>query len=163
MLNILVTLNSGQGANLGPNFVLTADFGSVIPNTATLSELLAGKNVSIDDLATQITITSTGDCTNSLTLNVLGSSVKQVVYFVFYGVDSVSACANTTLDTSAYFYEPIGYNPFSVGTTWYSDFYLTTLSPDGFYAMHNPNPDPNEGNCVQIINGIVVDTGTCLA
>lgn len=162
MLNISVTLNSGQGANLGPNFVLTADFGSVSPSTATLSELLSGKNVTIDDLATQIIITSTGDCTNSLTLNVLGGPVKQIIYYLFDGVDSASACANTTSSAPpAYIYMPTYDNAFSVGTTWYVDNYLTTLYPDGFYAMHNPNPDPNDGHWVQIINGIIVNTGIC--
>lgn len=65
--SITLTLGSGLGANLGPNFNLTANVGVVIPLTATLSELLAGKIVDVDDLATQVTITSTGVCTNSVT------------------------------------------------------------------------------------------------
>lgn len=67
-MNINLTLNSGQGADLGPNFDLTADTGVVDPLTATLTELLAGKIVAVDELATEVTITSTGSCTNSLTL-----------------------------------------------------------------------------------------------
>jgi hypothetical protein len=67
-MNINLTLNSGQGADLGPNFDLTADTGVVDPLTATLTELLAGKFVVVDDLATEVTITSIGSCTNSLTL-----------------------------------------------------------------------------------------------
>lgn len=162
MLNILVTLNSGQGANLGPNFVLTSNFGSVIPNIATLSELLSGKNVTIDDLATQITITSTGNCTNSLTLNILSGPVKQIIYYLFDGIDSASACGNTTsASLPAYIYQPLGADSFLLGTTWYNDNYLITLYPDGFYAMHNPNPDPNDGHWVQIVGGIIVDTGIC--
>lgn len=162
MLNILVTLNSGQGANLGPNFVLTADFGSVSPSAATLSELLSGKNVTVDDLATQITITSTGDCNNSLTLNILGGSIKQIIYYLYDGVDAASACANTTSAAPPTFiYEPYGADAFLVGTKWYIDDYLTTLYPDGFYSMHNPNPDPNDGHWVQIVGGVVVDTGIC--
>jgi hypothetical protein len=69
-MNVLVTLNSGQGADLGPNFNLTANVGSVTPSTATLSELLVGKSVSASNSATQITITSTGNCTNSLNLTI---------------------------------------------------------------------------------------------
>jgi hypothetical protein len=69
-MNVLVTLNSGQGADLGPNFNLTANVGSVTPSTATLSELLAGKNVVTSGSATQITVTSTGNCTNSLNLTI---------------------------------------------------------------------------------------------
>lgn len=67
-MNVTLTLNSGQGADLGPNFDLTADTGVVDPLTATLAELLAGVVVIVDDLATEVTITSTGNCTNSLTL-----------------------------------------------------------------------------------------------
>lgn len=162
MLNILVTLNSGQGANLGPNFVLTADFGSVSPSTATLSELLSGKNVTIDNLATQIIITSTGDCTNSLTLNVLGAPIKQGVEFMYGGIDAASACDNVTIGApSVYFYAPLGYDPFTIGSVWYVDSLLTTPYPDGFYAMHNPNPNPNDGHWVEISGGQVVNTGIC--
>jgi hypothetical protein len=67
-MNLLVTLNSSLGADLGPNFNLTADVGSVGPSTATRSELLVGKSVSVSDTATQLTVTSTGTCTNSLDL-----------------------------------------------------------------------------------------------
>jgi hypothetical protein len=65
--NITLTLGAGLGADLGPNFNLTANVGSVTPSTATKTELTAGKSVSVDDLATQVTVTSTGTCTNSIT------------------------------------------------------------------------------------------------
>ncbi len=65
--NITLTLGAGLGADLGPNFNLTANVGSVTPSTATKIELLAGKSVSVDNLATEVTITSTGTCTNSIT------------------------------------------------------------------------------------------------
>ena len=65
--NITLTLGAGLGADLGPNFNLTANVGSVIPSTATKSELTAGKSVSVDDAATQVTVTSTGTCTNGIT------------------------------------------------------------------------------------------------
>jgi hypothetical protein len=67
-MNVLLTLNSGLGASLGPNFNLTTDVGVVDPITATLSELLAGLEVVVDSDATEVTITSTGNCTNLLTL-----------------------------------------------------------------------------------------------
>jgi hypothetical protein len=70
-MNVLITLNSGQGADLGPNFNLTANVGSVTPSTATLTQLLAGKNVSTSASATQVTVTSTGSCTNSLNLTIV--------------------------------------------------------------------------------------------
>jgi hypothetical protein len=65
--NITLTLGAGLGADLGPNFNLTANVGSVTPSTATKTELTAGKSVSVDDAATQVTITSTGTCTNAIT------------------------------------------------------------------------------------------------
>jgi len=67
-MNVTLTLNSGLGSDLGPNFNLTADVGIVSPSTATLTELLASTVVSVDNGATQIIITSTGTCTNSLNL-----------------------------------------------------------------------------------------------
>lgn len=63
-INITLTLGAGLGANLGPNFNLTADVGSVSPSTATKAELLAGKVVDVDNAASQVTVTSTGTCTN---------------------------------------------------------------------------------------------------
>jgi|TARA_R110000822_G_scaffold77400_3_gene185706 hypothetical protein len=70
-MNVTLTLNSGQGVDLGPNFNLTADVGSVVPSTATLVQLLASTIVTVSNSATQITITSTGDCTNSLNLTIV--------------------------------------------------------------------------------------------
>jgi hypothetical protein len=67
-MNVLVTLNSGLGAQLGPNFNLTVDVGIVYPSTATLAELLAGIYVTVLDSAQIITVTSTGECTNSIEL-----------------------------------------------------------------------------------------------
>jgi hypothetical protein len=65
-INITLTLGAGLGANLGPNFNLTADVGSVSPSTATKAELLAGKTVDVDNSASQVTVTSTGACTNAI-------------------------------------------------------------------------------------------------
>ena len=71
---VTITLNSGLGADLGPNFNLTADVGSVTPSTATRSELLAGKLVDVDASATQVTVTSTGACTTSININISGQT-----------------------------------------------------------------------------------------
>lgn len=68
-MNKIITLTAGLGSDLGPNFNLTANVGSVSPSTATKTELLAGKTVTLDNSATQVTITSTGSCLNSLILN----------------------------------------------------------------------------------------------
>jgi hypothetical protein len=67
-MNVLIILNSGQGVSLGVNFTLAADVGVVVPSTATLSELLAGKPVVVDNGATSVTVTSLGVCTNALIL-----------------------------------------------------------------------------------------------
>jgi hypothetical protein len=69
-MNVTVTLNAGLGSDLGTNFDLTADTGVVSPSTASLSELLAGALVVADNAATQITVTSTGVCTNSINLTI---------------------------------------------------------------------------------------------
>jgi hypothetical protein len=66
-INITLTLGTGLGANLGPNFNLTANVGLVTPSTATKAELLAGKTVDVDNAASQVTVTSTGTCTSSIT------------------------------------------------------------------------------------------------
>jgi len=67
---ILVKLNPNEGADLGPNFVLTANIGILTPSIATLAELLIGVTVLADDMATQVFVTSQGICTNTLTLNI---------------------------------------------------------------------------------------------
>lgn len=66
-INITLTLGAGLGANLGPNFNLTADVGVVSPSTATKAELLAGKTVDVDNSASQVTVTSIGACINAIT------------------------------------------------------------------------------------------------
>ena len=68
---ILVTLNPDQGIDLGPNFTLTSNIGTLSPATATLTQLLAGVVVRADDGVSAIFVTSQGICTNSLTLVVL--------------------------------------------------------------------------------------------
>ena len=75
-MNVFVQLNLGLGNDLGPNFNLTADAGSVTPSTATKAELLVGKFVDVNASATQITVTSTGTCTNSLVLNITGQTIS---------------------------------------------------------------------------------------
>jgi len=68
--NILLILGNGLGSSLGPNFNLTSNAGAVTPSTATRTQLLAGLIVSVDDIATQVTVTSTGRCTNSITQSI---------------------------------------------------------------------------------------------
>jgi len=69
--NITLILGSGLGIDLGPNFNLTANSSVVTPSTATKTELLAGKIVSVDDVATTVTITSIGTCTNAISQTIV--------------------------------------------------------------------------------------------
>jgi hypothetical protein len=71
-MTVTVTLNSGIGNDLGPNFTLTANVGSVSPSLVTKTQLLAGKEVDVDNAATSITITSMGTCTNYVTFSITG-------------------------------------------------------------------------------------------
>jgi hypothetical protein len=71
-MNVLITLNSGQGADLGPNFTLSANNSqTIVPTTATLTQLLGGLPTTVGNTATEVTITSTGNCTNSLNLTIV--------------------------------------------------------------------------------------------
>lgn len=70
-MNVLVTLNSGLGADLGPNFNLTADVGTVTPSTASKTELLAGVTVAVNGSATEVVVTSDSNCTNSITIPIV--------------------------------------------------------------------------------------------
>lgn len=76
MKNVLVTLNPGLGANLGPTFSLTSNgTGAVTPANATLANLLTsggGVLCSVPDDTTLMYITSIGNCTNVLTLGITG-------------------------------------------------------------------------------------------
>jgi hypothetical protein len=97
-MNVILTLNAGLGADLGPNFNLTANVGSVVPSTATKTELLAGKSLVIDDSATNVKVTSTGSCTNFITVN-----LNNYICTFNGGTAVVSAC-----DGAIYSIENIG-------------------------------------------------------
>ena len=59
------------GSSLGPNIILTPNVGNITPNTATVTELVNGLYVEIDDYnAETLTLTSTGYCNNSITYNI---------------------------------------------------------------------------------------------
>lgn len=68
---VTLQISNTSGADLGP-FSLTANVGSVVPSTATRAQLIAGLNVTVDNAATTITLTSTGNCTNGTTVNISG-------------------------------------------------------------------------------------------
>jgi hypothetical protein len=127
--NITLTLGAGLGADLGPNFNLTANVGSVTPSTATKSELTAGKSVSVDDTATQVTVTSTGTCTNAITQNIPCVSYG----WLFHGGGSgysTSAAALASFSGGVYRYSSTN-GMISNFTTFKTDTGLTTTFNGG--------------------------------
>ena len=75
---VRITLASDIGSDLGP-FNLTANAGSVVPSTATRTQLINGLDVTVSNSATTLTATSTGDCTNGVTMNISGIPVEEGV------------------------------------------------------------------------------------
>ncbi len=100
-MTITITLNSGMGKDLGPTFNLTANVGTVSPATATKTELLLGKIVTVDDLATQVTITSTGNCTNSLTLTIGAAPITSTTSTTTTTAAPTTTTTTTTTTTAA--------------------------------------------------------------
>jgi hypothetical protein len=95
--DIKITLGSGLGASLGPNFNLTANVGSVIPATATRTELLGGYFVVVDNNASLVTITSVGTCTNAIS----GSIPCTTTTSTTTSTTTTTTAAPTTTTTTA--------------------------------------------------------------
>jgi hypothetical protein len=155
--NITLTLGAGLGVDLGPNFNLTANVGSVTPSTATKSELTAGKSVSVDDAATEVTITSTGTCTNTITQTIpcagettTTTTLGYVTFTLAYStIDGETACSNyPTIDTTNYYAAPA--STLTTGTIIYTDTALTIPASNGFYSngtnYWNTGAIPGAGN-----------------
>jgi hypothetical protein len=71
-MQVLVTLSNSIGNGLGPNFSLTSNAGAVTPSLVSRTSLLNGVVIDVPNNATQITCTSQGNCTNSITLIITG-------------------------------------------------------------------------------------------
>ena len=158
-MQILLTLNSGLGADTGPNFNLTANVGSVSPSSATKSELLAGVLVTIDDAATQVTVTSVGVCTTSVNISVSGitTSTTTIAAASFtLGYDNsvfFTACTNYTASPQT-FYSTVG-STLIVGTILYDNIGLTSLSSNGYYS------DGTNWWRITSGDGVIYSTGAC--
>jgi len=101
-MNVLIILNSGQGVSLGVNFTLAANVGVVVPSTATLSELLAGKPVVVDNGATSVTVTSLGVCTNALILPIsTTTSTTTIPPTTTTSTTTTSTTSTTTTSTTS--------------------------------------------------------------
>lgn len=102
---VRITLDSNIGADLGP-FNLTANAGSVAPNTATRTQLINGLNVTVDNSATTLTVTSTGNCTNALTMNISDIPVEEGITIPWrHEVLNGDLTGNSTLTIT---YTPVG-------------------------------------------------------
>ena len=158
-MQILLTLNSGLGADTGPNFNLTANVGSVSPSSATKSELLAGILVTIDDTATQVTVTSVGVCTTSINISVSGittSTTTLAVTSFTLGYDNsnfFTSCTNYTSSPQT-FYSTVG-STLIEGTILYDDIGLTSLSSNGYYS------DGTNWWRITSGDGVIYSTGAC--
>jgi hypothetical protein len=113
-MNVLIILNSGQGISLGVNFTLAADVGVVVPSTATLSELLAGKPVVVDNGATSVTVTSLGVCTNALILPISTTTstttIPPTTTTSTTTTSTTSTTTTTTLPPADHYYFAEAYN-----------------------------------------------------
>ena len=101
-MNVTVTLNSGLGNGLGPNFNLTANAGgTVTPSTATLAELLAGKLVSVSDASSIIFVTSTGVCTTQLVINISGITSTTTTSTTAAPTSTTTSTSTSTTSTTS--------------------------------------------------------------
>lgn len=138
-MNIIVRLNPGQGAELGANFTLSSNAGSVTPSSATLDQLLVGINVTVNNGATQIYVTSEGVCTNTLTLPI-STTTSTTTFPVFNAttssVSAYEACSNP--EAPSYTFTIIG----GVGTGMCDDvqirsIYIESIPPGSIFWTYN--------------------------
>jgi hypothetical protein len=100
-MDILITLNSGLGADVGPNFNLTVnDGGTITPNTATRTELLAGKLVTVSAGSTNIFVTSTGVCTTQLLIPISGITSTTTTTTTAAPTTTTTSTSTSTTSTS---------------------------------------------------------------
>jgi hypothetical protein len=100
-MDILITLNSGLGADVGPNFNLTVnDGGTITPNTATRTELLAGKLVTVSAGSTNIFVTSTGVCTTQLLIPISGITSTTTSTTTLAPTTTTTSTSTTSTSTS---------------------------------------------------------------
>jgi hypothetical protein len=156
---VTITLSSPLGANLGPNFNLTADVGVVTPNTATKTQLLDGIQVEVDNSATQVTVTSTGSCTNAITINISGQTTTTTTaapaQFTI-GFDSNNAftsCVNRTIDPRIVY--AVNGATLANGVTLYYDQQLTSPVILGYYS------DGTDWYRVTGLTGTISSNGSC--
>jgi hypothetical protein len=85
-MNIFIKI-SNLGEGLGPEFILSDDFGLTIPYKFTRQQLLDGVEIYVNNNATKINVKSTGICTNVVSANIPNFEVPLTIYAE---VDSIS-------------------------------------------------------------------------
>lgn len=151
---VFVKIDPTTGNGLGPNFVITSNFGSVTPGTATRNELLAGIYVIANDSATKIKVTSQGNCTNSFEVNIFNLPPTTTT------TSTTTISCNFTGGGSAFFASQAP--PTTTSTTTQAPIGKITISPvniDGAIGIYvaktqglNPNALTFTGTAVQHTN-----------
>lgn len=100
--SLIITLTSSGGYDDATVFDLTSNYGSVIPPTATMAELLGGIEVTVDGVSYNITINSQDECTTELVLDVPDIEYY-IVNNVYFAIDYETLCAgNGVLANNVY-------------------------------------------------------------
>jgi hypothetical protein len=142
---ILVKLNSNQGTDLGPNFTLTANVGTLVPATATLAELLVGVTVLADNTATQVFVTSQGICTNALTIAISPATTTTTSTTTTSTTTTNADCllAGGTVVKSPYVYYPNNFVFGVIGGCGSNNICIGPTTP-----VYGPPCDPGDPLCI---------------
>jgi hypothetical protein len=144
-MNVFIKLNPGQGADLGPNFTLTANVGVLVPATATLTELLTGIMVVADNAATQVLVTSEGICTNVLTLSISTTTTTSTTTSTTSTTTTNTDCllSGGTVDKSPYVYYPNNFVFGVLGGSGSNNICIAPTTP-----VYGPPCDPSDPLCI---------------
>jgi len=100
-----ITIKLTKASNKTGPFTITDEYGNVIATDVSIRTLIQGISYSVEDIATMVTLTSTGDCKVSKTVSIATLSPIQIVNTPF--VQTRSACLwrhLTNIETHNYFY-----------------------------------------------------------
>ena len=172
MPTIPVNINiSTIGANAGP-FTISDNVLGVLATNVPRTSLLANYIVNADTTATQITVTSTGNCTNSLTIPIdfhpCGTGPGPTTYYYFTmteccgGPNLVGRTTNPSLPVNTYLYSGNCYTRGSAtsGPVYEIDLDTATIvSGCGDISCPSCPPPPSPSNCRQNVVINVTDRG----
>jgi hypothetical protein len=142
-MQVLLQLNNNIGADLGP-FQLAANVGSITPTTATRTQMLEGIITTVSDNATSITVTSTGNCTNSITLPIQnlppGPDPEEPNIYISSGYFNCETLCTTNVQINIPSVSTDNYPNIGVGSYIYN-----TPQPSGYYAISEIPTDTQTG------------------